>query len=292
VTHVLALAGVLSISFSAIFIRLASVSPVTATLFRALYALPLLIVVRLLSRASDGRTRRERAIAVASGLILAVDLAIWHESIALIGAGLGTVIANVQVVFVALAVWPLYAERPTRRTITIIVAVLAGVALTSGFARHDAYGSSPVAGALLGVLAGACYAAFLLVFREAHRTAAPRAGPLLDSTVGMAMGAVACAIVDPGFTIVPIWPAHGWLALLALVSQVVGWLLIGTALPRLSAVETSIMLLGQPVFAVIWGVLFFAERLSALQWFGTAVVLGGVLFVSRDPGVTSREVGS
>ena len=67
-----------------------------------------------------------------------------------------------------------------------------------------------------------------------------------------------------------------WLVSLAIGSQVIGWLLIGTALPKLPVVETSVLLLGQPVFTVIWGVLLFDERLSALQWAGSAIVLAGV----------------
>jgi len=63
-------------------------------------------------------------------------------------------------------------------------------------------------------------------------------------------------------------------------SQVIGWLLIGTALPKLPVVETSVLLLGQPVFAVIWGVLVFSERLSGLQWAGSAIVLAGVAVLS------------
>jgi drug/metabolite transporter (DMT)-like permease len=47
-------------------------------------------------------------------------------------------------------------------------------------------------------------------------------------------------------------------------------------MPRLPAIETSILLLGQPVFAVVWGRMLFAERLSPLQWAGCAVVLIGV----------------
>ena len=281
--HVLALAGVLSISFSAIFVRLAAVSPVTATFYRMVYAVPVLLAVWALTRRGDRRTRRDRLLAVGSGLILALDLDLWHESIALIGAGLGTVIANVQVVFVALAAWAIYGERPRLRTACVVAVVLSGVVLTSGLARHDAYGASPAAGATIGVLAGACYAAFLMVFRAANRSLAPTAGPLLDSTIGAAIGALASALVDPRFALAPAWPAHLWLMLLALVSQVVGWLLIATALPRLPALETSVMLLGQPVFAVIWGALLFAERLSPLQWVGTVVVLGGVLLVNREP---------
>jgi drug/metabolite transporter (DMT)-like permease len=283
VIHVLALLGVLSISFSAVFIRLASVSPVTATFFRGAYATPILLVLWLLQRSGDRRPARERWLAVVSGVILAADLDLWHESIALMGAGLGTVIPNVQVVFVAVAAWLLYGDRPTRGTVLTIVLVLAGVACTSGLARGDAYGSDPVKGAVLGVLAGAAYAAFLLVYREANRSPAPRSGPLLDSTIGVIAGAIASAAFDRHFTLTPGASAHVWLFLLAVVSQVIGWLLIGSAMVRLSTIETSVVLLGQPVFALIWGMLLFDERLSTLQWIGTGIVLAGVWTMMASP---------
>ena len=279
--HLFALLGVLSISFSAIFVRLAHVSPVTATFFRCAYAVPVLAAIWMARKGQDHRTRREREIALLSGLILAVDLAIWHESIAFIGAGLGTVIANVQVVFVALAAWLLFGEKPRGRTLAIVAFVLAGVALTSGL-----YGSRPIAGVVLGVLAGVAYAAYLLVFRAATQSDAPTVGPLLDSTIGAAAGALLCALFDRHFSIVPAWPAHLWLVLLAIVSQVVGWLMIAAVMPKLPAIETSIMLLLQPVGSVLWGILFFAEHLSTLQWIGTAIVLGGVALHSL---VGSRE---
>ena len=56
--------------------------------------------------------------------------------------------------------------------------------LTSGLARHDAYGAQPVTGAIVGMLAAVVYAAFILLYRDANRTAGPRVGPLLDSTAG------------------------------------------------------------------------------------------------------------
>jgi len=270
-------------------VRLASVSPVTATFYRAAYAVPVLAAAWAIRRAHDKRRPAERWLAVASGVILAVDLDLWHESIALIGAGLGTVIANVQVVFVALAGWIFFGERPAARTVAIVASVLAGVALTSGLAREDAYGSSPAAGVAVGLLAGLFYAAFLLVFRAANRSLAPTSGPLLDSTIGTLAGALLSVPFDPRFAIVPVWPAHLWLVLLALASQVVGWLLIATALPRLPAVETSIILLIQPVFAVLWGRLVFAEHLSVLQWMGSALVLGGVATLSAGGALTTKR---
>jgi drug/metabolite transporter (DMT)-like permease len=285
--HLLALLGVLGISFSAVFVRLADVSPVTAAFFRAAYAVPVLALLVLASGGQGGRSRRARALAVASGVMLALDLSFWHASIAMIGAGLGTVIANVQVVFVALAGWYLYRERPSARTAAVIVVVLAGLTLTTGLARHDAYGSSPALGVMLGVVAGGCYAAFLVTFRAANRSLAPTSGPLLESTVGTVAGTLLAAPFDARFALAPHLPAHYWLFLLAMVSQVAGWLAIATALPRLPAVETSILLLVQPVFALIWGVLFFSEHLSVMQWTGTAMVLAGIGFAAYAPGEPS-----
>jgi drug/metabolite transporter (DMT)-like permease len=280
VLHLLALAGVLGISFSAVFVRMANVSPVTAAFYRAAYAVPVLAVMVLARRGADRRPGRARVLAAASGILLAVDLGFWHQSIALIGVGLATVIANVQVVFVALLAWMLHGEQPTRRMALLIAAVVCGLLLTSGLARADAYGSAPALGTVFGVLAGASYAGFLLMFRTANRALAPPAGPLLDATLGVALGALVIAPADARFAFAPSLPAHAWLGLLAVVSQVGGWLLIATALPRLPAVETSVLLLVQPVFALVWGLLFFGERLSALQWLGALFVLAGVATVA------------
>jgi drug/metabolite transporter (DMT)-like permease len=108
----------------------------------------------------------------------------------------------------------------------------------------------------------------------------PPAGPLFDATLGTAAGALLCAGFDRDFALRVSAEAHLWLLVLAIVSQVVGWLLIATGLPRLPAIATSVLLLIQPVFAIIWGVLFFDERLSVLQWAGSAIVLAGVASLS------------
>ncbi|HVH27377.1 MAG TPA: DMT family transporter [Vicinamibacterales bacterium] len=281
-THLLALFGVLSISFSAVFIRLARVSPVTATFYRAVYALPVLAAVWWAGRAADDRTGRDRLLAFASGLGLAADLNLWHESIALVGAGLGTVIPNVQIVFIALFGWLRHAERPRWSTLAMIGVVLAGVTLTSGLGQEGAYGTRPVQGVLLGVAAGFCYSVYLIVFRASNRRLVPPAGPLFDATLGMGFGALLSIGLDAQFTFAVSATAHWWLLALAIISQVIGWLFIGTALPRLPAIATSVMLLIQPVFAIVWGLVIFDERLSAAQWLGSAIVLAGVAILSIE----------
>src|SRR5579871_1373110 len=76
-TYLIALSGVLAISFSAVFVRLAAVSPVTAAFFRAAYAVPVLALICLAVGSRDHRDRRARLLAFASGIALAMDLALW-----------------------------------------------------------------------------------------------------------------------------------------------------------------------------------------------------------------------
>jgi drug/metabolite transporter (DMT)-like permease len=289
-TRPLALLGVLSISFSAILTRLADVSPATAAFFRTGYALPALWLVWRLTRGSDRRAARLRWIAFGAGLLLAVDLVLWHSAIVHIGTGLATVLANTQVVFVGLIAWALLGERPSAAALLVVPAVFLGVAMISGLGRGDAYGADPVLGAVEGALAGLAYAGFLLGYRASGREqrGAP-SGPLLDSTIGAAAGALAYGVLEPGFSLSVSWPSHGWLVALALTTQVLGWLLIGIALPRLPALETSVLLLLQPMGTVLWGMLIFAEALAPIQWLGVATVLAGVLILSRTGSVRASS---
>jgi drug/metabolite transporter (DMT)-like permease len=276
-----ATAGVVCISFSAILVRAADVSPSTAAVFRTLYAIPLLLAMWLFVKSRDHRSMRTRIVAVAAGLLLSVDLTVWHHSISYIGAGLATVLANVQVVFVGLAAWIIWKERPARSTLWTLPLVGVGLVLVSGLGRSDAYGTNPVLGVVLGGATGLTYAGFLLVFRTAtRRDDAPAVGSLLDATIGAAVGSLFLGELFGSIAFRPTWPAHGWLVLLAVVAQVAGWLLIATALPRVPALETSVLLLVQPLAAMVWGHLFFAETVSWVQGVGVVLVIVGVVVVS------------
>jgi drug/metabolite transporter (DMT)-like permease len=283
-THILALLGILAISFSAIFVRLADTSPTTATFFRMAYAVPILAVWWKIVHRRAVESSFRRGLAFISGIVLAVDLSLWHWSIGLIGAGLATVLANVQVVFVGVFAWVLHGERPSGRAVATVPLILMGVALITGLGRADAYGANPFLGAVLGVTAGVCYASFLILFRASNRNLVPPSGPLLYATAGAAFAGLLISPLDPGFSLAFSWPVHGWLLVLALLPQVLGWVLIARALPRLPALETSVLLLMQPMLTVLWSLLIFAEALSRLQWAGVLLVLGGITFLTLRGG--------
>ncbi len=275
-----ALAGIVGISFSAIFVRLSGASPSTAGFFRAFYAVPPLLLLWLRVRGRDHRSRRARLIAFAAGLILGADFAVWHRSIASIGAGLATVLGNSQVFFVAVVAWWLFGEKPRKLLLWMMPLLFTGVVLTSGLGLPDAYGEAPFRGVVYGVATGVFYASFLLTFRRSRRGDTPTVGPWLDATLGTLVSIWVLGVLDGELDYTVSWPSHGWLVALALTAQVFGWLLITRSLPKMQAVETSILLLTQPVMTLIWGVLLLGETLSFVQAAGALIVVLGIAAVS------------
>jgi drug/metabolite transporter (DMT)-like permease len=280
--RVCAVLGAITIAFSSILVRLAHTSPSTAAIFRCLYALP---VLGLLAAAEDrrlgSRSWHDRRYAIGAGVFFGIDIMLWNRSIGDVGAGLATVLANIQVVFVPLIAWVVLSEKPGRRVLAALPIALVGVLCISGVLEQGAYGRDPGRGTIYGLAAGLAYVGFLMLLRRGGTDLRRPGGPLFDAT---ATSAVVCSILgviigDADF--VPTWPSAGWLLLLALSSQVLGWLLITISLPRLPSAMTSVLLTVQPVGSVVLGALIFAESPTPLQLVGVALVLTGLLTATR-----------
>jgi drug/metabolite transporter (DMT)-like permease len=278
----MAIAGALTIAFSAILVKQSGASPSTAAIFRCAYAVPVLGALAWREdRRLGQRTRRDRMLAAVAGVLFAADLIFWHHAIRDVGAGLSTVLGNLQVAFVPLAAWLALGERPARRLLATLPLVLFGVLLISGALEHGAYGDNPTQGVIFGVATGLSYAAFILVLRAGSGDLRRPAGALFDATWVAALSAVAAGAVVGDAHLVPSWPEHAWLAILALSSQVLGWLLISASLPRLPAATTSLLLTIQPVCSVLLGAALFAESPTALQLLGVAAILAGLVIAAR-----------
>ena len=222
------------------------------------------------------RDRRAVSLALAAGAFFAADLILWHNAIELVGAGLATVLGNTQVVLVGVLAG-LLGEKPQRSSLVAIPIVGFGVVLISGVLEQGAYGSNPRLGAIYGVLTGVAYAGFLLTLRQGSKDLRRPAGPLFTATLSSAIGCAAIGLVIGDLDLTPSLSATGWLVLLALSSQVIGWLLISSSLPRLPAVVTSILLTLQPVLSVIFAALIIDESPSNLQLAGAGCILAGLV---------------
>lgn len=285
-----AVAGAACISSSAVVMQLAGSSASVTALGRCGFALPVLGALAWLERRRGGAdpaarpaarlTARGRRLARTAGVVLAADLIVWSHSISDIGAGLGTVITNLQVVIVALLAWLLLGERPRRSLLIAGPVMLGGLILVSGLASTGGYGADPGLGAAFGIGVAVLYSGYILLLRQAA-VGAPPVATLFEATVGATAGSIVLGLLLRDFRLGPAWPALGWLALLALTSQVLGWLLITMSMPRLPAWLVSALLLVQPAGSLTLGAVFLDEWPSPLQMMGVAAMLGGVLVAAR-----------
>ena len=105
--------------------------------------------------------------------------------------------------------------------------------------------------------------------------------PVCASTAGAALSAGVLGALWTGVDLNPGWPAWGWLIPMAFLGQVLAWLLINPALPRLAPDKGATLLLLQPVLAVLFGVGFLGERPTPTQYAGCALVVLAVWRATR-----------
>ncbi|HEX9066817.1 MAG TPA: DMT family transporter [Streptosporangiaceae bacterium] len=276
--------GAATISSSAVLVTLSGASPVATAFYRAALALPLLAGLAWLEQRRLGpRQAGRRLRAAGAGLFLAVDLILWAHAIADVGAGVATVLGNLQVLFVAGIAWLLWKERPGRAVALALPVVITGVVLVSGLVGSPSgTGLHPLAGVWFGIGTSIAYAGYLLMLRRSSAASAHVAGPVADATAGAAAGALAYGLVFGGLGLQPVWPSIGWLAALALLSQTAGWLFIASSLPRLPAAVSSLMLLLQPAASLALAAVILGQQPTVAQIAGAILTCGGALLASRS----------
>jgi drug/metabolite transporter (DMT)-like permease len=213
---------------------------------------------------------------VIAGVFFAGDLLSWHHAVDAVGAGLATVLGNLQVLVVGLVAWVVFKERPPRPVLLALPIVLVGTVLISGVIGTGAYGANPPLGVALGTFTALMYAGYLLVIRRGSDDLRRPAGPVAISTASTAVVAIVVGVLLGDLDPVPSWPSHGWLILVGITSQSIGYLIISISLPRLPASLVSIILLAQPVATVILANVLLQEAPSVEQLLGVALVVGGI----------------
>lgn len=267
-------AGAVAVSATAIFVDLAGSEPGTASFYRCVLALPFLLPLAWSERRRTQRLgRRELLAAVLAGVLLAADMLLWTQAIYDVGAGISTVIVNVQVILVPLIALAVDREPITRLFLATLPVMVLGVLLAGGVLDHRVGGTHTVRGTVEAVLAALCYSGFVFMLRRSGKSTR-----VLQSYMVLivATAAASCAggALWHGFTFAPPLAALGWLALSAICGQVVGWLLVARAAPKLTSESASVLLLLTPIGSLVLGALVLAQRPTALQLAGSLVILG------------------
>lgn len=253
-------------------VRLADCGPVSAGFWRLFLPLPLLFALAGANRQRLTRFPRRTALALAAaGVMFAADLGTWHIGIGLTRLGNATLLGNSGSLIVM--VWGFVTLRrwPGRFEWTALAAAMTGAAIL--FGRSLEIGTTTLAGDLLCLFAGLCYAFYIIVLQGARAS--------LGNWALLAWSSLAGAPVLLGLALAlgePVWPHRWWpLFALALGSQVMGQGLLVYALKHFRPLVIGMTLLTQPALAITAGWLAFGERLTAWDGLGMALVAGALV---------------
>jgi len=278
------LAGATCIALSPIWVRVSDVGPTASAFWRVCLAVPLLWILFL----SVKRAKEKESIApqwgimLAAGFAFAGDLAFWHWSIKYTSVANSTLLANLASIFVTLAAWLLWKQRPSGLFLAGLAAALLGVAVLVR-ASLD-YSPTALLGDALGVVTAMFYAWYLLSVKGLRDRGASTL-QLMAVTTTLTSAILLPVALASGEALLP-ENASGWLKLLGLawISHSAGQGLIAYALAHLPAGFTSVGLLLQPVMAALFAWVLLGEPLAGLQVAGGAVVLAGIYLARRGTG--------
>lgn len=272
---------------SSVLVRLGEMGPAATAFWRMVFALPVLAIWAWLEErrrpaGTGGFSDRTMLLAASlGGLCFAADMVLSNMALNLTSIASFIVLVHLTPVFVIIAAWFLFGERPGVGLGMALLLALAGAALLVQSGRAGPRGDQALTGDLLAILAAVGYAGFILALRRARLTA----GAGLVSLVSSAVCALAClaAALAMGETI---WPATLWqwsmVAALGIFCHALGQGLSAYALGSLGASVTSVVLIYSVLVTTLGGWLVFGETLGLMQAAGGTLVLAAVL-LCRPP---------
>ena len=273
-------AGATFIALSPIWVRIADVGPTASAFWRVFLAVPLLWILFFSLQANERKVvpLQWRSM-LAAGVAFAGDLAFWHWSIQFTSVANSTLLANLASIFVTLAAWVLWKERPSAMFLAGLAAALAGVGLLVRASLE--FSPTALLGDGLGVVTAMFYAWYLLSVKGLRDRGAATL-QLMAVTTTLTAAILLPVALASGEALLP-GTATGWLKLLGLawISHAAGQGLIAYALAHLPAGFSSVGLLFQPVMAALFAWVLLGEPLSALQVAGGLVVLAGIALARR-----------
>jgi len=276
-------AGATCIALSPIWVRIADVGPTASAFWRVALAVPLLWA--LLPLAPQGEYAAGRAqwkLLALAGVAFAGDLAFWHWSIKFTSVANSTLLANLASIFVTLAMWLIWRQRPSPMFLAGLCSALAGVALLVRTSLD--FSPSALFGDALGVVTAMFYAWYLLSVKGVRDRGASTLRLMAITTTVTAAILLPVALASGEALLPQSWT--GWLTLvgLAWISHSAGQGMIAYALAHLPAAFSSVSLLFQPVMAAVFAWVLLGESLVALQIAGGMVVLMGIYLARRGSG--------
>ncbi|MGM8871732.1 DMT family transporter [Psychrobacter sp. 2Y5] len=228
-------------------------------------------------------SRRAIFYGLLSGAFLGLDLALWHESIYAVGPGISTLLNSLQIFFLAAIGFLYFNERQSILQLISLCLAMLGVAMIGS--PEFAQNSAATWGFITGIVSGGMLAASMTFIRKTHDT---EPTPILVLMQLVSIGGVLAMIIpmlvlDKGNIMPSTLSEVGWILVYGAVMQCLAWGLIAYSIPKLSLALTGLLLLTEPVAALLIDYTWLDKPINALQWTGALLTMLAIYLGSLKP---------
>lgn len=276
--------GGLMLSLSALAVAFAHIGAGGAGFYRMLFASVLFyLLLKLRKTPVTLKNRKARLYTALAGVFLAVDLILWHQSIYIVGPGIGSILTNCQVFFMTLLGLYLLKEKPSIYFVISITLAFAGLYMLLLPEMTTTVG---IKGVIYGVLSGLAYA--ICVYFLKINTTLPEGGgdkiaQMLNLSVWAALVLLGYAIANGERLVIADQQTLFMLIIYGVLVQFVGWLLVNRSIGSISLGLAGLILLLEPVITYFIDVAFLNKASSALQISGALLTILAVYIGSIKP---------
>ncbi|STX10411.1 Predicted permease, DMT superfamily [Kurthia zopfii] len=273
--------GVLSVSASAIFVKLSTAESGTIAFYRMFLSVLIMLPLFLKNNLHELKEIRSRdwVFSTIAGILLAFHFILWFESLRYTSVASSTVLVTLQPLFAIFGTYFFFKEKITLKSVLAMIIAIGGSFLISW--GDFQVGGTAFYGDILALIACALVTGYMLFGQDLRRRIGLTTYTIIVYTVSAVTLAIYMLVKGESFTTDD--PMNWlWFLLLAIVPNLLGHNLFNWALKYVSANTISIAILFEPVGASIMAFLVFGEVLISSQYIGGAIVIIGILLYVID----------
>lgn len=288
--YVAVVIGVISVSTSAIFVKLSSAPSGVIAFYRLFFSVLLILPVFILKYVSELRfiTKRDWIISGASGVFISFHFILWFESLNYTSVASSTVLVTLQPLFAFLGAFIFFKEKLSVKAILSgITAVIGSVVISWGDFKISG-------GALFGDILALISCALITFYLLLGQSVRKRVSLITYTFVVYSISSITLlfyvlAVGEPllGYEMKD-WT---YFLLLALIPNMLGHTLFNWSIRWISTSIISVAILFEPVGATILAFFLLNENVFWSQIIGGIIVLVGImLFLIDEKMIRMKEM--
>lgn len=275
------LIGVISVSLSAIFVKLANAEAGIIAFYRMLFSVLIMAPLFFLKYTKEIQqlSRRDWLFSSIAGIFLAFHFILWFESLNYTSVASSTVLVTLQPLFAFVGTYFFFKEKITMKTIFAgAIAIIGSVLISWGDFKLS---GTAFYGDMLALIACVLVTAYFLFGQDVRKRLSLVTYTMLVYVVSTITLFIYVLIKGESFGPYPLmdWV---WFILLAIVPNLFGHTLFNWSIKYVSTNVVSVAILFEPIGAALLALLIFKEYLIVTQLIGGLIVIMGILLFVID----------